>query len=81
MNRTEVHERDRDELHHQLKTQRVTWDALKEANTAVCAERDELRGQLAEARKMLVEIRDRLIDRDPPYAVAIDRVLAVLKEE
>jgi len=31
MNRTEVHERDRDELHHQLKIQRVTWDALNDA--------------------------------------------------
>jgi len=44
------------------------------------AERDGLRKRLAEVREELVRIRDRLIDRDPPYAVAIDRVLAVLRE-
>jgi len=37
--------------------------------------------RLEEAREELVRIRDRLIDRDPPYAVAIDRVLAVLRNE
>ena len=51
-----------DKLHHQLNAQRVTWDALKEANAAVCAERDELRGQLAEAREVLHRKCGQMVD-------------------
>jgi len=91
MSRTEAHDRDRQRLRRVLaeaKTwrheARVTADGYDAMHVDCAALRGKLaaaEGRLEEAREELVRIRDRLIDRDPPYAVAIDRVLAVLRNE